>query len=380
MKRLIFGGVLGALAMYFFDPQSGRRRRARTGDRVVRAAKVANEAGRITARDATQRAHGVLAGTRRLFRREQVQDDTLADRVRAALGRVVSHPHAIEVAAEHGHVGISGPILAEEVRSLLRTVRTVAGVRGVSDHLTVHQSPDGIPSLQGGSARDRRFELLQDYWSPATRLLAGALGAGLMLRSAHERGLWGALLGVAGGGLLARAVTNYDLSSLVGLGDRGVTVQKVIHVNAPVAEVFGFWTDYQNFPGFMSNVRDVRQVAEGRSQWVVAGPAGVPVHWTAEVTRMIPGTLIEWRATGKSQVRHKGSVRFDPMPGGTAGRGRTRVSVRLSYVPPVGAFGHAVAAMFGADPKSEMDADLLRMKTMIETGRAPHGAARPAPD
>jgi hypothetical protein len=36
--------------------------------------------------------------------------------------------------------------------------------------------------------------------------------------------------------------------------------------------------------------------------------------------------------------------------------------------------------MFGADPKSEMDADLLRMKTMIETGRAPHGAARPAPD
>jgi len=128
----------------------------------VHAAKVANEAGRITARDAAQRAHGVLAGTRRLFRREEVQDDTLADRVRAALGRVVSHPHAIEVAAEHGHVGISGPILAEEVRSLLRTVRTVAGVRGVSDHLTVHQEPDGIPALQGGSPRDRRFELLQD--------------------------------------------------------------------------------------------------------------------------------------------------------------------------------------------------------------------------
>jgi hypothetical protein len=35
-----------------------------------------------------------------------------------------------------------------------------------------------------------------------------------------------------------------------------------------------------------------------------------------------------------------------------------------------------VAALFGADPKSEMDADLLRMKTMIETGRAPHDAAQ----
>ena len=48
------------------------RRRARTGDRVVHAAKVANEAGRITARDTVRRAHGVLAGTQRLFRREEV--------------------------------------------------------------------------------------------------------------------------------------------------------------------------------------------------------------------------------------------------------------------------------------------------------------------
>jgi hypothetical protein len=39
-----------------------------------------------------------------------------------------------------------------------------------------------------------------------------------------------------------------------------------------------------------------------------------------------------------------------------------------------------VATLFGADPKAEMDADLLRMKTMIETGRRPHDAARPAPN
>ena len=51
---------------------------------------------------------------------------------------------------------------------------------------------------------------------------------------------------------------------------------------------------------------------------------------------------------GDSEIRHKGSVRFDPVTG-ESGRAATRVSVRLSYVPPVGAFGHAVAAMFGAD-------------------------------
>jgi hypothetical protein len=53
--------------------------------------------------------------------------------------------------------------------------------------------------------------------------------------------------------------------------------------------------------------------------------------------------------------------------------------VRLCYLPPGGAFGHAVASIFGADPKAEMDADLLRLKTVIETGRAPHGAAHPTP-
>ena len=39
--------------------------------------------------------------------------------------------------------------------------------------------------------------------------------------------------------------------------------------------------------------------------------------------------------------------------------------------------GHAVARLFGADPKTEMDADLLRMKMLIENGRAPRDAARP---
>ena len=59
----------------------------------------------------------------------------------------------------------------------------------------------------------------------------------------------------------------------------------------------------------------------------------------------------------------------------------TRVNVRLCYLPPGGAFGHAIAALFGADPKTEMDADLLRMKSTIETGRPPRDAAQrlPAP-
>ena len=373
MNRLLLGGALGALAMYFLDPQGGRRRRARTRDRVVHAAHVINEAGKVTARDTVHRAAGMWAGTKRLFQRGDISDQALVGRVRAALGRAVSHPHAIEVAAQGGHVHVAGPILAHEVRGFLKCVRGVSGVRAVSDELTVYESGEGISALQGGAPRHgERFELLQENWSPAARLATGAAGAMLMLSATRARASVSALLALSGGALLARAVTNLDLSSLVGLGHRGITVQKTITVEAPVETVFAFWTNFQNFPRFMSKVRDIRRIAENRSAWTVAGPGGVPVQWTAEVVRTVPNQLIEWRSTSDSHVRHNGVVRFEDN-----GAGGTRVNVRLGYLPPAGAFGHAVARLFGADPKSEMDADLMRMKTLIETGHPPHDAARP---
>ena len=377
MNRLLFGSALGALAMYFLDPQQGRRRRARTRDKAVHAGRVLNEAGRVTARDTVHRARGVWASTRKLFTSEAVSDEVLVGRVRAELGRFVSHSHAIEVSAEGGHVTLSGPILADEVRPVLRHVRRVPSVRAVSDRLTVYEDGAHVSSLQGGEpASGSRFELMQENWSPAARLAVGSFGAGLVASAYRVRGTGlCALLGVTGSALVARAATNKNLRTLVGLGDasQGIVVQKTLNVDAPLEEVFSFWTDYQNFPRFMRNVRDV-QVHDDLSHWVVSGPAGVPVEWNAQLEEVVPNELIKWHSTNDSAVKHEGWVRFEQN-----GHGGSRITVRLCYVPPGGAFGHAVAALFGADPKSEMDSDLLRMKTIIETGRVPHDAARRAP-
>jgi uncharacterized membrane protein len=375
MNPIFLGGAaIGVALMYFLDPNSGRRRRARTRDKAVHAARVVSEGAKVTARDTVHRAQGAWAEARRLFSHEEVDDGVLVERVRAELGRVVSHPHAIEVAANGGHLTLIGPILSYEVRPLLQVARRVPGVRAVSDQLTVYSEPGNLPALQGGEPRTgERFELRQENWSPAARVVAGGAGAALMLAALRARGGLCALLGVSGGALLARAAANRDLASLLGFGRRGISVQKTIYVAAPVERVFDFWTDYQNFPRFMHHVRDVRPMADNRSHWVVAGPAGVPVQWTAEVTRVLPGELIEWRSISDSDVRHDGAVRFV-----ATSDGGTRLSVHLSYLPPAGAFGHAVATMFGADPKSEMDADLMRMKSMIETGHPPHDAAQPA--
>jgi len=368
MNPILLSAAIGAAAMYFLDPQAGRRRRARTRDKAERAARKLRNAYDVTRRDAQHRAQGMRAIGRRFLGRENgVADEKVVGRVRAILGRYVSHPHAIRVTAQGGHVTLSGPILENEAAKLVHVARLVPGVRGVENRLEVHKEPGNISALQGGvPRRGQRFEFLQDNWSPSARLLVGFAGLLLLAR--------GGILGrVGGAALLARAMTNLDLATIAGFGgaEDGIEVQKTITVQAPVDKVFGFWAKYENFPHFMSRVRDVH-VAGNRSHWVVRGPAGVDVEWTSEIVRMEPDSLIEWRSTADSHVKHEGEVRFEPTDDGG-----TRLSVCLCYVPPAGALGHVVASLFGADPKTEMDADLMRMKAMIETGRLPHDAAQP---
>ena len=95
------------------------------------------------------------------------------------------------------------------------------------------------------------------------------------------------------------------------------------------------------------------------------------MQFDAEVSTYVPNEAFGWRSIEGSPVAHAGLMYFEP-----AGDGRTRVHVRMSYNPPGGWIGHGIASAFGVDPKSSLDADLARLKTLIETGRPPHDAAR----
>ena len=120
------------------------------------------------------------------------------ERVRATLGRFVSHPHAIEVAALNGHVVLRGPILAGEVDRLLQAVAEVPGVVDVADELEIHHGHDH-PALQGGRRRiGPRPELLQENWSPATKLLVGAAGVAVAVPLVRRAPLTGLALGTLG--------------------------------------------------------------------------------------------------------------------------------------------------------------------------------------
>lgn len=373
--ELLIGAGLGASLVYLLDPQRGGRRRAMLRDSAVSAMHTGADAADATVRDTRNRIVGTAAELRGWLRRGETDDDTLVDRVRSKIGRLVSHPHAIRVTSEQGVVTLGGPILQAEMQRLLRTVESVRGVREVVNQLEEYKQAGDTPALQGGATPPGiRSDLLQREWAPATRMMVAFGGAALTAVGIGRRDVPGWLLMTAGIGLTARAMTNLETKRLIGIGGRrrAVDVRKTITINAAVDDVYRFWTAYENFPRFMSRVLEVRGSSrEGQSHWTIAGPGGMPVEFDAEVTQAIPNQIFAWRTIEGSLVGHAGLVHFD-----ATADGRTRIHIRMSYNPPGGWFGHRVAKAFGVDPKSSLDADLARMKTLIETGRPPHDAAQ----
>jgi hypothetical protein len=276
LSGVLKGFSLGLGAMYLFDPRMGRRRRAMLADSVTGMAHDLADGLGEAIRDAGNRLRGLLAETRAMFSEEEISEPQLAERVRAKLGRYTSHPSAVQVSVEADRVTLSGAVLAHEIDDVLRGVAFVRGVGEVVNRLEPHATGEGVPGLQGGAGRTgERSELLQSNWAPATRLAAGVLGGTLLangLRRPHPLNL---LVGSLGFGLLARAASNLETRRLLGLGGgrRGIDWQKTMTIHAPLDHVYRAWSNYQNFPLFMRNVRRCGTSA-------AAGPPGPwPDRW-----------------------------------------------------------------------------------------------------
>lgn len=220
-KGLTFGAGLGLGTglMFLLDPDRGKRRRAMLRDKCVSAAKKTGEGFEVTARDLRNRTQGLVTDIQSRFSSEPVDDAVLVDRVRSKLGRIVSHPSAVQVTAENGNVTLSGPILTAEVPELLACANRVSGVNEVINNLEAHDEPGNHPALQGGRERPgNRSEFMQENWSPAARFVAGAAGASLAVYGGARRDALGAGLGAAGLLLLTRGITNTEFKRLAGFG------------------------------------------------------------------------------------------------------------------------------------------------------------------
>jgi CBS domain-containing protein len=220
-NSLAIGAVclgVGAGLMYLFDPNRGRTRRAIARDKATSLYSASGEVVSRTAQDLRNRAAGVASNTKSMWKSEPVTDEKLVARVRSKMGRYVSHPHAVHVEANSGHVTVSGSILSHEAPKFLKCVKSIPGVQSVDDRLDVHGTAGSDPNLQGESTRTgENWDVMNKTWSPSTRVMASAVGGGLLLYGMKSRSRIGKATSALGLGLLTRGITNREMAEMKGM-------------------------------------------------------------------------------------------------------------------------------------------------------------------
>ena len=146
-------------------------------------------------------------------------------------------------------------------------------------------------------------------------------------------------------------------------GGRGAHVERTVTILRSPAELYAEWRDLERLPRIMSHLESVTPLVGLRSRWVVRGPGDTSLTWEAEIVADEPERLIAWRSVGQADVQHAGSVRFTPAPGN---RG-TEVKVILTYDPPAGRLGVALATILGRSPDQDVREDLRRFKQRMES-------------
>jgi uncharacterized membrane protein len=359
------------MVMYLFDPRSGTRRRALMRDQLISAVRRGRKGLVATWRDARNRGQGFVTEACMLLKDKPVRDEILIERVRASLGGMVRHSSSIALTAENGRIVLRGPLVSDEVDRVIVGVSRVRGVKAVVNELETHDKPSDMPGFQkdaGYIQSGSQFELLQENWSPTARMSVGMIGGALVAFGMLRRDIPGTASVLLGAAALTRASLNMPWKRITGVaaGHRAVDINKTARIAAPLDRVFSFWAKYADFPKYTTHVREVLEQGEGRSRWTAVGPGGIAISWNAVITRFVPNQELAWRTEPDSVVQHVGTLKFKDNRDGT-----TSLHFHMSYNPPLGAIGHGMATTIGADLKTLLEEDLIRIKTVLEEKTIP---------
>jgi uncharacterized membrane protein len=142
-------------------------------------------------------------------------------------------------------------------------------------------------------------------------------------------------------------------------------ITESIDVEVPVRTAYDQWTQFEEFPKFMSAIERVDQLDDQRLHWV-AKVAGKTKEWDAKITEQTPDQRVAWTAT--SGAENAGVVTFHRIDDN-----KTRVTVQMDVDPEgvVENVGDAVGV-----PDRQVKGDLERFKEFIESRGRETGAWR----
>jgi uncharacterized membrane protein len=142
-------------------------------------------------------------------------------------------------------------------------------------------------------------------------------------------------------------------------------IEKSIEVGRPIRVVYNQWTQFEEFPRFMSGVKEVRQLDDTHVHWH-AEIWGRDKEWDAEITEQVPDERISWKSVSGASTA--GTVCFEPV-----GPERTRVRVIMAYEPEgaIENVGDALGVM-----RRQLGETVEDFKEFIEDRRYETGAWR----
>ena len=142
------------------------------------------------------------------------------------------------------------------------------------------------------------------------------------------------------------------------------TIDKSIDVGVPVSVAYDQWTQFEEFPRFMTGIVEVRQLDDSHLHWV-AEIDGERKEWDAEIVEQAPDRVVAWRSTGG--LENHGRVEFEPIDSGA------RVAVAIEYDPE--GMKESLGAVLGIDGR-QVENDLECFRDLVEARDLPTGAWR----
>jgi uncharacterized membrane protein len=139
-------------------------------------------------------------------------------------------------------------------------------------------------------------------------------------------------------------------------------IEVLVVVDRPVSMVYNQWTQFEEFPEFMSGIAEAHQVDDTHVHWK-AKLGGKQREWDAEITEQEPDRRISWKSV--SGAHNAGTVRFKPV-----GQDRTEVHLLLVYDTdgPVESMGHALGRIGKRVQQSLLEFKDFAERHAVETG------------
>lgn len=151
------------------------------------------------------------------------------------------------------------------------------------------------------------------------------------------------------------------------MADEYTNHQASVVIDAPVHQVYTLFTHFNDFPKFMSFVKEVTYHDDQTSHWVaeVVGRH----EWDAANEGWVEDRQVGWRST--SGLENFGKVTFQ-----SVGNNQTNVVVDINYNPPAGVLGDlGEKAGAGNRFQQALQDDLNKFARLVE--QSPVGALDP---